>query len=190
MSKYHCVLDASTLLKKYHKEPGAELVSALFKRDDCALHVLNMTIPEVTGAFVRWQLGGEFKGSDRKKLLDLFIKDITEYRFVIHNITHRNVVDTDVIWDQSIAVPQPKSSADSITMRKCPNCKHTWEDKAPRFKRRVGPVDVLVVSVARELKRVYKEAYLFTVDEHMLNVATKFGIKTCNVEAVSKLPFN
>lgn len=54
----------------------------------------------------------------------------------------------------------------------------------------MGPVDVLVISVASELKRAYKHVYLFSVDEHMLKVAGKFGIETCNVEDVKKLPFN
>jgi len=104
MSKFHCVLDASALLKKYREETGSETIRALFNREDCAIHILNVTIPEVTGAFVRWQLDKEIDRTDREALVDIFIADIRDYRVVVHNITHRNIVQTDGVWDRSKGV--------------------------------------------------------------------------------------
>lgn len=174
MSNYHCILDASALLKKYRPENGSDIIQILFNRKDCALHVLNVTIPEVTGTFVRWQLSGSINQSQRKELLGLFIADIREYNVVIHNITHRNIVYTDTVWDNSITVKQPMVKDKTGTTPK------------PR----VGPVDVLVLSVACELKRSYGQSYLFTVDEHMIEVARlKHGLKVVNPEQVTKLPF-
>jgi len=174
MSNYHCVLDASALLKKYRPENGSDIIKILFNRKDCAIHILNVTIPEITGAFVKWQLSGSIKQSERHQLLSLFIADIQEYNVVVHNITHRNIVDTDIIWDNSITVQQPRIKDKTGTT----------------LKPRVGPVDVLVLSAAWELKRAYGQSYLFTVDEHMIGVAQKKqGLKVINPEQVNKLDF-
>lgn len=188
MSKFHCVLDTSALLKKYRPEDGSEIIKILFNRDDCAIHILNVTIPEVTGAFVRWQLDGEYKSDQREILKDLFIEDITEYKVVIHNITDRNIIKTDDIWNYSISVPQPKRQAADREMT-CPKCKHSFVEKIKKTKPRVGPVDVLVISVCLALKQSYGQAYLFSSDEHMLKVAGKMGIKFYNPEELRRLPF-
>lgn len=171
MSKYHNILDASTLVKKYHQETGWDLVQALFRHKDCTLHILNTTIPEVIGAFVRWELKDEIFKNEWELLKDLFIEDITNYNLVVHNITHRNIVKTDEVWKKSMPVKSPKSQA--------------------RTKPRIGPIDVMVLSVALELKAIYRHdrVFLFTSDEHMLKVAAKLKIKTCNPEAVMELPF-
>jgi PIN domain nuclease of toxin-antitoxin system len=174
MSDNHCILDASALLKKYRPETGSDIITALFNRKDCAIHILNVTIPEITGAFVKWQLSGSINQSERLQLLKLFIADIQEYNVVVHNITHRNIVYTDMIWDNSITVNQPMIKNKTGTTPK------------PR----VGPVDVLVLSVACELKKSYGQSYLLTVDEHMISVAQiKLGLKVINPEKVSKLSF-
>jgi len=57
-------------------------------------------------------------------------------------------------------------------------------------KPRVGPIDVMVLSVVLELKTIYgySNVYLFTSDNHMLKVANRLKIKTCNPE-VDALPF-
>lgn len=58
-------------------------------------------------------------------------------------------------------------------------------------KPRVGPIDVMVLSVGLELKTIYgySNVYLFTSDNHMLKVANRLKIKTCDPEAVNALPF-
>ena len=203
MPKFHCVLDTSALLKKYRPEAGSDNIKALFNRDDCALHILNVTIPEVTGAFVRWQLDGELKKEDRKELLGYFIGDINQYKVVIHNITHRNVVKTDDVWDYSILVSEPKPFATNIDRQitcpnckylftqsfECPKCKHLFTEKIVNYKARVGPIDVLVISVCNELKTAYGQAHLFSSDEHLLRVAKKLGIKAHDPEKLNRLPF-
>ncbi|MGD0597935.1 MAG: hypothetical protein ABSA64_10510 [Sedimentisphaerales bacterium] len=188
MSKYHCVLDTSTLLKKYHKENGSSLVERLFNCQDCALHILNISIPEVTGAFLKFQLAGEIKQADRYFLLKLFIDDIKEYRVVIHNITHRNVEFTDDVWDYSLVAKPPKESVIKYKVE-CPLCKKEYEEEKKVVRKWVGPIDVLILSVCKELLRAYKNAILFTSDGHMQSIANKMGIKVCNPETATQLPF-
>ena len=50
-------------------------------------------------------------------------------------------------------------------------------------------IDVFVISVCRELWATYGKSYLFSSDEHMLKVASKLAINTCNPEEIKKLPF-
>ena len=188
MSKCHCVLDASALLKKYHQEVGSDVIRALFNRKDCALHILNVTIPEITGAFVRWRLDNDIKPCDRETLKNLFIDDIRDYRVVVHNITHRNIVETDNVWTKSIT-PKPPWGPEIIEPIECTKCGESFERKIKRRKPRVGPVDVLVLSVCLALRASYDKIYLFSSDGHMLTVAQKLGITTCNPEAIMKLPF-
>jgi predicted nucleic acid-binding protein len=188
MSKYHCVLDSSALIKKYHSEAGSHLITPIFNREDCALHVLNISIPETTGVFVRWQLEGGISEKEREKLLEYFIKDIREYRVIIHNITHRNIVFTDDVWNHSIKTRLKQGSKISIPQH-CPNCNTDYQQEKVISKKRIGPNDALILSVCSELYRVYKQAYLFTSDEHMFDVATKMGLRPFNPENSSKLPF-
>lgn len=174
MAKFHCVIDASALIKKYRDEAGSETIKILFNREDCALHVLNVAIPEVVGTFFSWQLETGLKPKQTGKLKGLFIQDIEEYNVVIHNINDRNIIGTDKIWEASLLVPKPT---------------YTNGEGKTKFKQRVGPVDVLVLSVCQELKKSYGRVYLFSSDEHMLNVAEKLGINIYDPEAVSRLPF-
>lgn len=169
MSRYHNVLDASALVKKYRKETGWEILQLLFRRKDCSLHILNITIPEIIGVFVRYDLNNEIKKGEWKNLKTLFIDDIVNYSVIVHNITHRNIVDTDAVWETSMSVQRSK----------------------PKRQKRVGSNDVLVLSVASELKKIYgyNNVYLFSSDTHMLKVASRMKIKNCNAEAVMKLPF-
>ncbi len=201
MSNYHCVLDASALLKKYRPETGSDKIRMLFNRDDCALHILNVTIPEVTGVFVRWQLDGKLSPDKRAELKDLFIADITEYRVVIHNITDRNIIDTDNVWDTSIGVKQPRlPNTDKLvecpkcrhpftTPVQCPECHYSFIEKISHYKPRVVSVDVLVLGVCLGLKKNYRKIYLFSSDEHMLKVAKRMGINASDPEKITRLPF-
>ena len=188
MPEVHCVLDASALLKKYRPETGSEIISELFRRKDCAKHILNVTIPEVTGAFVRWRLDDEIKFTEREDLIKGFIDDIRLYKVVVHNITHRNIVKTDDVWTNSIT-PNPSYQPQIVEQIVCPTCGKPFEKIIHRRKPRVGPVDVLVLSVCLELRNSYGNIYLFSSDNHMLKVARKLKIKTCDPEASPELPF-
>ena len=189
MSKLHCVLDASALLKKYREETGSDLIKALFNRTDCAKHILNVTIPEVTGAFVNWRLHKEIEPTDRENLIESFINDIRLYNVVVHNITHRNIVKTDDVWTKSITV-KPSSQPELEKWIDCPLCKKSFVLKTKPMKLRVGPIDILVLSVCLELRASYgNNVYLFSSDGHMLKVANKLNIKTCDPEAIMQLPF-
>ncbi|MBA7701200.1 hypothetical protein ES703_109933 [subsurface metagenome] len=188
MPNVHCVLDASALLKKYRPEIGSEIVLELFKRKDCAKHILNVTIPEVTGAFVRWRLDEEIKPDEREDLIDGFIKDIRLYQVVVHNITHRNIVKTDDVWTKSIT-PKPSFQPQIVEQVVCPMCGKSFEKISQRRKPRIGPVDVLVLSVCLALRASYGKIYLFSSDDHMLKVARRLNITICNPEVVSQLPF-
>jgi predicted nucleic acid-binding protein len=186
MSKFHNILDASSLAKKYRKETGWDVIQSLFRRrNDCTLHILNITIPEIVGAFVRWELKNEINKGDWRILKELFINDINNYQLVIHNITHRNIVKTDDVWEVSMPV-KPTQYQQTI---KCNHCEN--EIATTQRKPRVGPNDVMVLSVGIELKIIYgfNNVYLFSSDNHMLKVANKLKIKTCDPEAVSELPF-
>jgi hypothetical protein len=189
MSKFHNVLDASTLAKKYRQETGWEIIQSLFRKNkkDCALHILNVTIPEIVGAFIRWELKEEIEKGKWEVLKNLFIADIENYQVVIHNITHRNIVKTDDVWKTSMPI-QPTQTRDEETI-KCTQC--GGEITITRRKPRVGPIDVMVLSVGLELKMIYghENVYLFTSDNHMLKVANRLKIKTCDPEAVTVLPF-
>ncbi|MFC1781611.1 type II toxin-antitoxin system VapC family toxin [Planctomycetota bacterium] len=171
MSKYHNILDASALAKKYRKETGWDIIQSLFRHKDCTLHILNITIPEIVGAFVRWEQSNEIAKGEWKVLKDLFIADINNYKLVIHNITHRNIIKTDDVWETSMPVKPTLYQG----------------QRRPR----VGPNDVLVLSVGLELKTIYgfQNVYIFTSDNHMLKVADRLKIKTCDPEADSTLPF-
>jgi hypothetical protein len=190
MSSFHNILDASTLAKKYRQETGWEIIQSLFSKSDkkeCTLHILNVTIPEIVGAFVRWELKGEIKKGQWKELKNLFITDIQDYRVVIHNITDRNIIRTDDVWEVSMHIKAGQSREGETV--KCPKCKE--EIISPREKPRVGPIDVMVLSVGLELKAIYgyNNVYLFTSDSHMLKVADRLKIKTCDPEAVTEMPF-
>jgi len=187
MSKFHNILDTSALAKKYHQETGWEIIQSLFRNKDCTHHILNVTIPEIVGAFVRWELNGEIKKGQWKELKNLFIADIQNYQVLIHNITDRNIIKTDDVWDISIPI-KPSQSREEETI-KCPQC--TKEIPLPRLKPRIGPIDVMVLSVGLELKKIYghNNVYLFSSDNHMLKVADRLTIKTCDPEAVTVLPF-
>jgi len=170
MSKFHNVLDASTLAKKYRQETGWDIIQSLFRQKDCTLHILNITIPEIVGAFVRWELKSEIGQGKWEELKNLFIADITNYQLVIHNVTHRNIIKTDDVWKTSMPIKPTQYQG--------------------KRKPRVGPIDVMVLSVVLELKTIYgySNVYLFTSDNHMLKVANRLKIKTCNPE-VDALPF-
>jgi predicted nucleic acid-binding protein/DNA-directed RNA polymerase subunit RPC12/RpoP len=190
MSKFHNVLDASTLAKKYRQETGWQIIQSLFRKSDkkeCTLHILNVTIPEIVGAFVRWELKGEIGKGQWKELKNLFIEDIKNYRVVIHNITDRNIIRTDDVWEKSMPIKATQSQGEEKI--KCPHC----DKEIITYKRkpRVGPIDVMVLSVGLELKLIYGHGnvYLFTSDNHMLKVADRLKIKTCNPEAVTEMPF-
>ncbi len=187
MSKFHNILDASTLAKKYRRETGWDVVQSIFRRKDCTLHALNITIPEVVGVFVRWQLEGQIQEGDWEELKNLFISDINNYQIVIHNITHRNIIETDDVWKTSMPI-KPTRLRDEETI-KCPECNN--EISLSRRKPRIGPVDVMVLSAGLELKKIYDygNVYLFTSDSHMLKVANRLKIKTCDPEDVTELPF-
>jgi len=107
---------------------------------------------------------------------------------VIHNISHRNIVMTDNIWNVSIGVNQPKRPTEDI-VTECNKCGNEIKKKKSNYKPRVGPVDVLVISACTELKKVYGNSCLFTSDEHMIKVARKLGISVHDPEALSRLPF-
>lgn len=188
MSNYHCVLDASALLKKYRPETGSDKIKMLFNRDDCALHILNVTIPEVTGAFVRWQLDGELSPDKRAELKGLFIADITEYKVIIHNISDRNIIETDNVWDTSIGVRQPRLP-NTDKQVECPKCRQPFIEKISHYKPRIASVDVLVIGVCLGLKKTYRKIYLFSSDEHMLKVAKRMGINASDPEKITRLPF-
>jgi len=174
MANFHCVLDASALIKKYHKENGSEIVEATFEHSDTAIHLLNVAIPEVIGTFFRWQLKGKLTPTKRNQLKKIFLEDVKSYKIVIHNINDRNIVETDNVWETSIAVPAP----------------HYYDANSKRKEKpRVGPIDVLVLSVCQELKTSYKMAFLFSSDEHMLKVGEKLGISTHDPEKIQRLPF-
>ena len=174
MANFHCVLDASALIKKYHKEKGSEIVEALFEHKDSAIHLLNVAIPEVIGTFFRWQRKGQLTPVNRNRLKEIFLEDVKSYKIAIHNINDRNIVETDNVWQTSIGVPAP----------------HYYTAQGKRkTKSPVGPIDVLVISVCRELRASYKECYLFSSDEHMLKVAEKLRISTYNPEKIKTLPF-
>lgn len=174
MAKYHCVLDASALIKKYHEEKGSKRVEELFEQSDVAIHLLNVAIPEVIGTFFRWQLQGKLKPANREKLKEIFLEDVKSYKIVVHNINDRNIVETDNVWETSLTVPQPVYYT----------AKHKRKTKS-----RVGPIDVLVISVCRELWAIYGKSYLFSSDEHMLKVATKLAINVYDPEEIKELSF-
>lgn len=178
MSKFHCVLDTSALIKKYLQEDGSDIILELFNKQDCAIHILNVTIPEITGVFVKWQLSGQIDRQKRERLLKLFIADITDYNVIIHNVTHRNIVDTDGIWDKAIVT---KRGQTTVRLNfECPSCKKDVEVEETRTRQMVSAVDTLVLSVCYELKRVYNRLFLFASDHHFVKVARRMKIRTCD----------
>jgi len=190
MSKYHNVVDASALVKKYRQETGWEVIQDLFRREDCAIHVLNTTIPEVVGVFARWELEKVIPEGEWLILRDLFINDIGNYQVIIHNVTDRNIEATDDIWKKSMSVAPPNlpTKHDEIT---CPKCAYVDKQEIKRKKPRVGSVDVMVLSVCSELRSIFTKTYvyLFTSDGHMLKIADKLRINTCDPEKDTTLPF-
>ena len=177
MPNYHCVIDASALLKRYKEELGTPIIDDLFEHKDCARHILNVTIPEVMAVFFSWQLKGELAQTRSKNLKELrkrFRKDREQDKIIIHNVDDHNISRTSSIYDSSFDISAP-----------------TYKDEQGKLceKERISPVDVLVLSVCEELKRNYKNAYLFASDEHMLKVAEKLGIKAYNPEKLDELPF-
>ena len=174
MAGFHCIVDASALIKKYHNEKGSEIVGALFEHNDTSIHLLNVAIPEVIGTFFRWQLKGKLNPTRRNRLKAIFLEDVKSYKVIIHNINDRNIVETDNVWQTSILVPQPYY--------------YTAKNKKQN-KLRIGPVDALVISVCRELHFSYRKVYLFSSDEHMLKVANKMAIETYDPESIQRLPF-
>jgi hypothetical protein len=186
MSRYHNVLDASSLAKKYRQETGSDIILSLFQNKDCTIHVLNVTIPEVIGVFVRWELLYEIKKGKWKELKKLFINDIEDYQVVVHNITGRNIIETDNVWETSMPIKAGQAPQQVII---CPQCK--GEIRIPKEKQRVGSIDVLVVSVGLELKKIYgyNNAHLFTSDSHMQKVANRLNLRVFDPEAIMRLPF-
>lgn len=176
MPNFHCVIDTSALLKRYRQEQGSKIIDKLFNHEDCARHVLNVTIAEVMGAFFRWRLKGQLGTSDRKlkELRQLFKRDCQKNQLVIHNIHRDNISRANHIYDISYDIPAP-----------------TYRDEQGKLckKERISPVDVLILSVCQEIKNSYKEAFLFSADVHMAKVAEELKISTCNPEVVTQLPF-
>jgi predicted nucleic acid-binding protein len=174
MPNIHCALDTSALLKRYTREPGSPIIDSLFESENCARHILNITITEVYGAFLRWQLAGSVPPQKRKELRDLFKKDVQQHILITHDIQESDISRSNTIYDTSIQVPAPT---------------YVDHEGQRREKPRIGPADVLVLSMCQELKQDYGEINLFTADEHMLKVAEKLGIKAWNPEQLKQLPF-
>jgi len=172
MTNFHCVVDASALIKKYHDEPGTEMIKALFEHNATVIYLLNIAIAEVLGTFLRLRREGEITPEKRNQVKADFLKDITSNKkIVIHNISDRNVKETENVWGESMAVPRP------------------YANGKRKKKRRVGTVDVFVLSVCQELNKKHGQAYLFSSDEHMLKVAEKLRISAHNPQAIQRLPF-
>lgn len=177
MPNYHCVLDTCALLKRYKTETGTPRIDELFEYKDCARHILNITIPEIMAVFLSWQLKGELPQTRSKNIKELrknFREDKEQRKFIVHNVDSYNISRSNSIYDISFGIPPS-----------------TYKNEQGKLctKERIGPIDVLVLSVCESLKKDYKKAYLFTSDEHMFKVAEKMGIDVYDPEKISRLPF-
>jgi predicted nucleic acid-binding protein len=68
--------DTSALLKRYHQEPGSAKVDELLSQPQGSFVIANITIAELTSAFVRKFHQGIIKQTTLKHVLSQFAKDI------------------------------------------------------------------------------------------------------------------
>ena len=161
---YHCLLDTSSLVKRYQQEKGTSIINQLFERKDCFLNIVNLTIPEVIQTFYTLHRKGEINFSKREELKEIFMKDISEYILYVHNISDRNIADVDRIFDISFQV-------------------------SPKCRTPISVIDTLIISVASGIQKHFGSAYLFTSDWHMERVASKLGVQVVNPQKISSLTF-
>ncbi len=164
MAKYHCLLDSSSIIKRYKKEQGSQVVDALFSDKDVSISLPNICIPEVVATFYTIHLQRKINKQERDELKRIFIGDIHAYSTLIHNIHDRNIIKTDEVFDVSFTI-------------------------SPKGKEPINAIDAIVISIALEMKASLKDAYLFTSDTHMKKVAKQMGIIVKDPEKMSALTF-
>ncbi|MCK4325943.1 type II toxin-antitoxin system VapC family toxin [bacterium] len=179
MPRNHCLLDANAVVKRYHTEMGSDVINELFEKRKSrrALHMVNVSIPEVIQTFFRlWKdKKTDIDADKRDELKDIFINDIKECNILIHNVTDRNIRATDDMWKVSFEIPVP-----------------TFRDPKNRERKQKDPIstpDAIAIAVALEMKSSFGHAYLFTSDEHVKLVARKMGVKVVDPEKVKSLRF-
>ena len=165
MAKYHCLLDSSSIIKRYKKEQGSQVIDHLFNEKDASISLPNICIPEVVATFYTIHLQKKINKQERDELKRIFVEDIQEYSILIYNIHDRNIIKTDEIFDVSFTI-------------------------SPKGKEPINAIDAIVISVALEMKASFKEAYLFTSDTHMKKVAKQMGIIVKDPAKMPALTFN
>ncbi len=161
---YHCLLDTSSLVKRYQQEKGTSIVNQLFERKDCFLNIVNLTIPEVIQTFYTLHRKGEINLSKREELKEIFQKDISDYILYVHNISDRNITDIDKIFEVSFRI-------------------------SPKGRDPISVIDTLIINVALGIQKHFGSAYLFTSDWHMERVASQLGVQVKNPQRISRLTF-
>lgn len=161
---YHCLLDTSSLIKRYHQEQGTSIINQLFERKNCFLNIINLTIPEVIQTFYTFHRKREIDTSKREELKEIFKKDIYDYILYVHNISDRNITDIDRIFEVSFQI-------------------------SPKGRTPISVIDALVISMTLGIQKHFGSAYLFTSDWHMKQVSSKLGIQVKDPQEMKSLIF-
>lgn len=153
-----CLFDTNSLLKRYIPETGTDVVDYLFDKSPTAvINIPNIQIIEVIKAFHKLRFTGEIKTDlDREKVIDTFLNDIKFGKIKIYDFSNEHLKDFDIY--EPLTSIQPDHG-----------------------KRRANTVDAILLIIMREMHLMTgEEVYLVCADDHVLDVAAHFKLKTIN----------
>jgi hypothetical protein len=172
-----CLLDTNSIVKRYHAEPGTEIIDYLFDKSPSAIiNFVNLQVAEVIKTFHSLRAQNKINSDEiLRTLIDTFLKEIDDGKnngkIKLYEFASEHLKDLDV-YAPIFRIPQPKISFwDGIRMIK-------------RKKKRADTIDALMLIIMREIHYHTQESYLVTSDEHVLDIAKSFNLRTINPETM------
>jgi len=180
-----CLLDANSIIKYYHNEPGSKIVKYLFNFSPTAqINILNLHIPEVVSVFHKLRVKGILSSDDiRDEIIDTFLADIRDHKILPYEFKERLFPQLFDNFNVSYSIPPPKK-------RK----KYFWflHGYAQELKEIADVNDMAMLTIMQEIQGIIGESYLVTSDGHVLDIARAMNIATLDPENITEanLPFS
>lgn len=172
-----CLLDTNSIVKRYHTESGTEVIDYLFDKTPATIiNFLNLQVVEVIKTFHNLRAKNKIKSDETlKTLIDTFLKEIDDSKnngkIRLYEFASEHLKDLDV-YEPIYKIPLPKFSF--------------WRGGRiiQQNKRRADTIDALMLIIMREIHFHTQECYLVTSDEHVLDIARSFNLRTINPETI------
>lgn len=176
MTIVDCLFDTNAIVKRYHAEPGTDIIDYLFdKSPRIKINLSTAQVVEVISVFYKLRADNKIDDAQRDSAIDTFLKDISTEKIYLYDFTKRHLTDMDVYQPIADLKPIKFKFKDRIT-------------GAVRRARKPRPntIDTLMLIIMREIKYIVEdgndEAYLITSDEPVIKVAESLDVKVIDPE--------